>query len=405
MVQHHLLHLGRVDVEPAGDEHVLDPVGDVDVAGRVHHPHVAGVEPPVGVDGLGRGLRVVDVAGHDVVAPHQDLPRRAPGGLGPVGLRHLDLDAVDGPARGGRDDLGGIVVAAHGGHPGGLGQPVAGEHGLEAEPGPHLGDQRHRHRGRAGDGQPQRRHVEGLQVGVVQDHPVDSRGAGQHRDPLDRYALHHRSHVEHRVGDHGRPGDEAGQYPGLEAEGVEEGVDDQVPVAPLEPHHLRPAPIGATDRPVRQHGPLGLAGGARGEHDVADVAGGHRRGPGGPLGLVGLVGPGQKVGESHGAADGAPHDHDLAQGGGTPGSVQHPRVVGAEEVGDGEQQPGPGPVQHVGGLGAFEPGVDRHRRGPGRVGAQGGHHPLPDVGSPDPDPLARAHPRRHQRPAGPVGLV
>ena len=57
--EHQVLHLGRVNVEPAGDEHVLDPVCDVEVAVGIHNPDVTGVKPPVGVDRLGCLLRVV----------------------------------------------------------------------------------------------------------------------------------------------------------------------------------------------------------------------------------------------------------------------------------------------------------------------------------------------------------
>ena len=52
-----LLDLARVDVLAAADHHVLDPPDDVDVAVVVHHGEVAGVHPPVGVDGLGGARR------------------------------------------------------------------------------------------------------------------------------------------------------------------------------------------------------------------------------------------------------------------------------------------------------------------------------------------------------------
>ena len=72
------LDLGRVDVEAAAHVHVLQPVGDGDVAGAVHDPDVTGVQPAVDVDGLVGGLGVVEVAPHDVVAAHHDLAGLAP---------------------------------------------------------------------------------------------------------------------------------------------------------------------------------------------------------------------------------------------------------------------------------------------------------------------------------------
>ena len=59
--EHEALDLGRIAVEAADDVHVLDAVGDPQVAALVHHGDVAGVEPAVGVDGLGGLLGVVEV--------------------------------------------------------------------------------------------------------------------------------------------------------------------------------------------------------------------------------------------------------------------------------------------------------------------------------------------------------
>jgi hypothetical protein len=56
----HVLDLGRVGVEAADDEHVLHAIGDRDVAALIHHCDVAGVQPAVGVDRLGRALGIVD---------------------------------------------------------------------------------------------------------------------------------------------------------------------------------------------------------------------------------------------------------------------------------------------------------------------------------------------------------
>ncbi len=58
----HVLHLGRVNVLTARDEHILPPVDDVVVAILVAHGHVAGVQPAV-FDGLSRHLRQAPVAG------------------------------------------------------------------------------------------------------------------------------------------------------------------------------------------------------------------------------------------------------------------------------------------------------------------------------------------------------
>src|SRR3954454_13360864 len=68
-----LLDLGRVDVEASADVHVLQPVGDRQVAGVVERADVAGVQPAVGVDRGRGGLRVVEVPEHDVGPAEQQF--------------------------------------------------------------------------------------------------------------------------------------------------------------------------------------------------------------------------------------------------------------------------------------------------------------------------------------------
>ena len=71
-----VLELARRDVLAAGgDDDVLHPVGDPEVAVAVLHADVAGVQPAVGIDRLGRLLRLVEVAHEDVPAAHQQLAR------------------------------------------------------------------------------------------------------------------------------------------------------------------------------------------------------------------------------------------------------------------------------------------------------------------------------------------
>ena len=72
----HLLDLARVDVEAAPDDQVLLAVDDRDEAVVVFGAEVAGAEPAVD-DGLRRRLRLVVVAGEDVMAPDDDLAELA----------------------------------------------------------------------------------------------------------------------------------------------------------------------------------------------------------------------------------------------------------------------------------------------------------------------------------------
>ena len=183
------LDLGRVGVEAADDEHVLQPVGDGDVPVVVHDADVAGVEPALGVDGLGRGLGVLEVAGHHRVAPDEDLPRAAPAGSSAPAASTIRT-SVSGMARPEVWEMtsGGSPPAAHGDHPGGLGQAVGGEDGGEGELGPHPADELDGDGRRPGHRQPERGEVVvGPRPGVVEDGLVERGGAREHGDPLGRH--------------------------------------------------------------------------------------------------------------------------------------------------------------------------------------------------------------------------
>ena len=77
--------LGGVDVVPAGDDHALDALLEVDEAVLVHVPQVAGMDPGqavlMGLEGLGRLLRVVEIALHHRGSGQTDLPLLAVGQL------------------------------------------------------------------------------------------------------------------------------------------------------------------------------------------------------------------------------------------------------------------------------------------------------------------------------------
>ena len=107
VLQQDVLYLGGKVVLPATDDHLLYPAGDRDVAARIHAPEVAGMQPAVGVDGLGRRRVVVVIAQHDAGAAGADFADLVDG-CGPVignapdrdfglrnGLPHRVADVVD----------------------------------------------------------------------------------------------------------------------------------------------------------------------------------------------------------------------------------------------------------------------------------------------------------------------
>ena len=377
------------------------------------------MEPAVGVDGFVGGLGVVEVPTHDVVAPHHDLPWLPTGHLDAVDVDDPHVDVGDGPARRPGDHLGGVPAAAHRHRPGGLGEAVGGEHGLDAQIGPEAPDHLDGHDRGAGHHQAQRSEVEALPVGVVEDGLEDGRRAGQHGDPLLVDAPDHPVDVEHRLGHHGGPGHQAGQDPRLVPEGVEERVDDQVAVALVQADDLGPGGKGPQGLTVGGHRPLGVAGGPRGEDEVGEVAGGDRGGPtGGHVGgaqasltqedlpLDDRVALGGRPPRR--AVTGAQHDHPLEVGHLGAGShrlVEQPRVVVAEEPLHGEEHPRPRLGQDVRRLRSLEPGVEGHQEGARPHRPEGGDDPLGAVGRPDRHPVAAVDPVGHDGPGGGRHLV
>ena len=104
-----LLDLHRGDVLSTGDDDVLAPVPDLDVAVGVHHGQVPGQEAPVAGD-LSCRLVVTVVAEHDVVAADRDVADRLAVG------RHILPVVVENPQRPG-DDVGRTLPGAQRGLP------------------------------------------------------------------------------------------------------------------------------------------------------------------------------------------------------------------------------------------------------------------------------------------------
>ena len=272
------LHLGRENVLSAGDDHVLHPVHEEQVAAVVEVAGVAGAIPAVPED-LGGSLGLVPVLAHEVAGPGPDLPRRPPGNLVAVGVPDRQRDPGHSPARRLQPGAAQAVVPAaeEGQQRRGLGHPVAlgdVEVGVQAQQPVQQG----RGHGRGAVGQPLEggqalggevgmaehqgdhgRHHQGLGDGVALDQ-VDDRAGVEQRD-------------EHRQPARGRDAQHPGHGGGVEHRGLVEvdgfllQGDDHGHV--VEVQHLGPA--------VDQH-PLGQAGGAAGIHQ-------HHR-----VGLLGLIG-------------------------------------------------------------------------------------------------------------------
>ena len=129
-------------------------------------------------------------------------------------------------------------------------------------------DQPQRHHRRSRHHQAQGRQVVGVAGRVVQEGLVEGRRAGEDRDAFRGDVGQDRVDVEHRLGDHRRAPHQAGDHPGLVTEGVEEGVDDQIAVAPREARQVAPDLVRPQRLRVGDHRALGAARRAGGEDDV-----------------------------------------------------------------------------------------------------------------------------------------
>ncbi|MNH20311.1 hypothetical protein D3C79_800730 [compost metagenome] len=133
----------------------------------IEHADVAGVQPALGTHRFQAGLRVVEVAAHQVVATNQYLAGHVGRHAGAAAVDATDLNPGHGPAAGAGDPFGAVTGAADAGKAAGFGQAVGGDDGGKAQLLAHAPDHLHRDRGGTGDGDAQRTQVvvQALRVG------------------------------------------------------------------------------------------------------------------------------------------------------------------------------------------------------------------------------------------------
>ena len=265
--------LARVDVLAAADDHLLDPARDAAVAALVHGAEVAGVQPAARVDRRAGGLRVAEVARHDVVAAGADLAD-GPAGHGLAGghVGDLDLGVRQRPAERLRPVGGRVADPGQRDRAAGLGLRERG-HERDPEGRLDLPHQLRRHDRAAGQGVPQAGQV-ALRAARV------SQQRGQHRGHApDAAATVGLDELELQ------PGIEAG-HEHVRAEGLRQSEGHQPAARHVEERHRvdrgLPGPhadgVGGQARvvsqaPVGEHRGLGAAGGARGVQDLCGAGG------------------------------------------------------------------------------------------------------------------------------------
>ena len=93
-----ILDFGRVDVLAAGDDHVLDPVDEEQIALVIEVAGIARVIPPSG-ECLGGHLGLVPVLEHEIAASGADLSRLANADLLAIQVLDREHDTWNGDSR------------------------------------------------------------------------------------------------------------------------------------------------------------------------------------------------------------------------------------------------------------------------------------------------------------------
>ncbi|GJE45646.1 hypothetical protein AEGHOMDF_4846 [Methylobacterium soli] len=98
VAQQHVVDLGRIDIDPADDRHVLLAVHEGQISVCTHGGDVAGRQEAASVEDAGRLLRLTIIAAHDLRAPDLDLPKLVRSYWRAVLSADFDLGRADGKA-------------------------------------------------------------------------------------------------------------------------------------------------------------------------------------------------------------------------------------------------------------------------------------------------------------------
>ncbi len=260
--------------------------------------------------------------------------------------------------------------------------------------------------GRARHGHAQGGEVVPRRVRVVEDRLVERRRSGEDRDPFRGDAGQHAIDVEDGLGQHGGAAGDTGEDARLEAEHVEVRVHLEVAVAGLEARHGHPVGRHRQRAAVRHDDTLGDPGGPRGEEDVGGIVRAERPGCAAP------PRPGRRSCPRRRSRARPPPfrsrrpwrpPSSASSGSGDSRALEHGHVVGAQEVGDGDEDASPAARQDLRRLGTLEPRVHRDEDRACREQAQRRHDPLDAVAAPDRHPIAGLEPGHHERGAEPPG--
>ncbi|MNH19653.1 hypothetical protein D3C79_793970 [compost metagenome] len=140
------LYLCRIAVEATDNEHILEAVGNLQVAMYIQIADIARVEPTLGINGLRGRLRVIEITPHHMKTAQADFPRHARGDRLVIRRTDAHFSAFDGPATGAGNNVGGVIRVADGRQAATLSQPIGGGHHVYPKLAAHALDQHRRDR-------------------------------------------------------------------------------------------------------------------------------------------------------------------------------------------------------------------------------------------------------------------
>src|SRR5215510_9128084 len=88
------LDLGRVDIDAAGDDHVLGAIGDEEIAVIIELADVADAEEPLGIKRIETERHCVQIAADRHRRPDPDLAGLVARKLAAIGVTDADLDML-----------------------------------------------------------------------------------------------------------------------------------------------------------------------------------------------------------------------------------------------------------------------------------------------------------------------
>ncbi len=260
-----------VNIHSVGDDEILDPIHQKEVAIAVPVPQIPSAEP-VTEEGGPRLLREPPVPLHDVRAADTHLAMLTVGERPPVGCCDPHLHARDGEAHGAR--LAGTDQRVDGGHRGALGRAVA----LQNRHGEALLERGHhclRHGGPAGDTKADRAPLGDSVLVEAQQQAVHAGDAEEDGRLMSTDGRGHQPRLEPLDRNQGQPVEQRRQQADGGGKGVEHGQHHQDAV----PTRDQAQCLGDAGRigreiAVAQHGALGTPGGTGGVKDRGEVLGG-----------------------------------------------------------------------------------------------------------------------------------